>query len=450
MKFYTKVLILLFSTLFLSNALASEDITGTWQGKLSPAPGSELIIQFVITENADGSLSVVLNSPDQGAIKNIKASSVVYDSGKLTMDVTELSGAYEGTVKDGKIEGNWKQEGTSLPLNLKPYEKPVLTKKDMDVLMGSWHGPLEIPSGALTIVLRFEMNEKGEFKTFLDSPDQGATGIPVSDVELVDGTLSIKIPSVRAEYKGKLADDKITGEFKQGGQPLPLTLKKGEYKAPALALDLPKEIMEQLSGEWYGPLKTPAATLSIVFKFATTEKGEFAGFLDSPDQGAKGIPVTEANFNDGKLTIKVKVVQAEFKGQLADKELTGEWSQAGASSMPLLLKKGKYIPPVYSLDLPRETIEVLAGQWKGKLGNYNIVFRFEKNEKGELLGFIDNTDAGARGVQITEASLSDGKLILKVKLVNGEFKGELSDGSLTGEWKQSGQPAPAPLTLKKD
>ena len=117
MKKLIAVAVILFSVLFINNAIAAENITGTWQGTLAAAPGSELTIQFVITQNADGSYSVVLNSPDQGAIKDIKASSVSYNSGTLKLDVTDLSGSYEGVLKDDKFEGNWKQEGTSIPLN---------------------------------------------------------------------------------------------------------------------------------------------------------------------------------------------------------------------------------------------------------------------------------------------------------------------------------------------
>ena len=216
MKKLAILLTLLFSVLLINNAVAGDDITGKWQGKLEPAPGSELIIQFVITKNDDGSYSVVLDSPDQGAIKNIKASSVVYDSDKLTMDVTELSGAYEGVVKDGKIEGNWKQEGTLIPLNLTPWEKPVLTKEDINKLLGQWHGPLEAPNQTLTIVLRLEMGEEGELKGFLDSPDQGVHGIPATDVELVDNNFKIQIPAARAEIIGKFTGNKIAGQFIQG------------------------------------------------------------------------------------------------------------------------------------------------------------------------------------------------------------------------------------------
>jgi hypothetical protein len=273
-----------------------------------------LIIQFIITQEDDGSYSIVLDSPDQGAIKNIKASSVVFDSGKLTMDVTELSGTYEGNLKDGKFEGNWKQEGTLIPLNMAPYVKPVLTEKDIEKLLGHWNGPLEIPGGGnLTLVLRLEKNEEGGLKGFLDSPDQGATGIPVADAELVDGDFKIQIPAASAEIKGKFTGDKIAGQFIQGGQNLPLTLNKGEYKPPVLSLDLPEGTRKQLSGEWHGTLKMPTNVTHVAFKFETAEKGEFVGYYEVPDQKAK-IPITEANLKDGMLAFKIKVGSAEFKG----------------------------------------------------------------------------------------------------------------------------------------
>ncbi|MFC1840561.1 hypothetical protein ACFL1N_13335, partial [Thermodesulfobacteriota bacterium] len=163
-----------------------------------------------------------------------------------------------------------------------------------------------------------------------------------------------------------------------------------------------------------------------------------------------GMPVFEATYSDGKLTFKIP--NAEFKGKLDGDKLIGEVVLAGSNAppSPATFKKGKYVPPVYSLDLSDETKKILSGKWKGKLAAYDLVFRFEKNEKGEFQGFIDNTTAGGPGVQITEASLSEGKLVLKVKLVNGEYKGELSGDTMKGEWTQGGQAAPAPLTLKKE
>jgi hypothetical protein len=563
MKHFIRLLVISITVLQINSAIASEDITGTWQGKLEPAPGSELVIQFNISKNDDGSYSVVLNSPDQGAIKDIKANSVLYDSGTLKLEVADLSGSYEGVLKDGKFEGNWMQEGTSIPLNMKPYEKPVLTKEDKAKLAGQWHGELKIPANTLTLVFRFEMQEE-DLRGFLDLPDSGAKGIPVADIELSDGDLRLKVPAVaQLQYKAKFTDNEISGEVTiQGAQKFPLTLQKGEYKAPTYSLNLPKEVMEGLTGEWHGHLKMPANMIHVECRFEKTEKGEFVGFYGVPDQNIKGLPLTEASFSDGKLTLKIKVANAEFKGKLEGDKLTGEWARAGLSNIPLTLKKGEYVPPVYNLDLPdeikeqltgewyedvklqaqtitiivnfkitekgefigiqdnltqnakgmpvfeatysdgkltfkipnaefkgkldgnkligevvlagsnappspvtfkkgkyvppvysldlsEETKKILSGNWKGKLAAYDLVFSFEKNEKGEFLGFIENTTTGGQKVQITGASMSEGRLVLTVNLVNGEYKAELSGDTMKGEWTQGGQNAPAPLTLKK-
>ncbi len=452
MKKAITLLVLLISILFINNVMALENIAGTWQGVLTPAPGSELTIQFVITQNADGSYEVVLNSPEQGAIKDIKASSVSYDSGTLKLDVTDLSGSYEGILKDGKFEGNWKQEGTLIPLNLKPYEKPVLSKADMEKLAGQWYGPLKVPTGDLTVVFRFEIKENGEYKAFLDSPDQGATGIPISDVELVDGTLSLQITVARAEYKGKISGDEIIGEFKQGGQPLPLTLKKGEYK-PEVALNLSKEIKDKLAGEWHGELATPRGLIHMAFKFDVTKNGDLVGFYEVPDQNVKGIPVKEADYADGKLTLKIKVANAEFKGTLSGDMMKGEWVQAGLSNIPLSLKKGEYTLPVFSLDLPKETKDLLLGEWHGERkmakGFYHVSFRFETDDKGNFLGFYDVPEQGQTGIPVTDAVLKDGNLVIKMqKRVNLEFNGSLAGDELTGQMTQQGV-AVSSVSMKK-
>ena len=103
---------------------------------------------------------------------------------------------------------------------------------------------------------------------------------------------------------------------------------------------------------------------------------------------------------------------------------------------------------LYGTGLSEEDMERLLGEWQGKLGPLTLMFRFEKAEKGESVGFIDSPDQGAKGIPITEAALTDGRLELKVKSVGGEFSGQLSSDTLSGEWKQSGQSIPLTLTKK--
>jgi hypothetical protein len=343
MKNIIKLLVLLIAVLPLNSAMAVENITGAWQGKLVTSPGADMNIQFVIKQEAGNSYSAILNSPDEGGMKNIKASSVTFNSGNLKLDVAELSGSYEGVLKDGKIDGKGKQEGTSFPLSLSPYAKPTFSKKDMDTLLGSWNGKLTIPE--VTVVFRFEMSDKGEFVGFSDWPDNGGYGAPFTDVEISDGNLSLKIPDVPAEFSGKFTDNEIAGKLKYDGVPIRLTLalKKGEYVAPAYKLSLPEDTMEQLSGKWNGKLPAwdkKSDPMNLIFKFEKSKSGDFFGFMDIPAQRAKNMPVTEANLSDGKLILKIKgALVVTFKGQLSGDKLVGEWATAGETGTILSLKK---------------------------------------------------------------------------------------------------------------
>ena len=114
---------------------------------------------------------------------------------------------------------------------------------------------------------RFETDDKGNFLGFYDVPDQGQTGIPVTDAALKDGNLAIKMQKrVNLEFIGRLAGDELTGQMTQQGVAVSsVSMKKGKYIPPVYNLDLPKEIRETLSGEWYGDIKTPTSNATVVF-----------------------------------------------------------------------------------------------------------------------------------------------------------------------------------------
>lgn len=98
-------------------------------------------------------------------------------------------------------------------------------------ITGTWNGKLSLPNGALTIVFHITTDGSG-YKTILDSPDQGATGIATGSTSFEGTTLTVDIPVIHASYKGELkADGKLHGTFTQG-LPFPLILSKGEAAKP--------------------------------------------------------------------------------------------------------------------------------------------------------------------------------------------------------------------------
>ena len=101
---------------------------------------------------------------------------------------------------------------------------------------------------------------------------------------------------------------------------------------------------ETIGGVWTGTLAAPQGDLSLIFHIDSAEDGSLTATLDSPDQGAFGIPVDEASFEDGKIVLKLAAIGGGFEGTLLDDGATlqGSWSQGGGS-LPLELKRQKAV-----------------------------------------------------------------------------------------------------------
>ena len=90
---------------------------------------------------------------------------------------------------------------------------------------GTWSGKLDVQGSKMSIVFHLD----GDAPT-MDSPDQGAKGIPIQVTRGELGNITIKIPSIGATYEGQWIVKQIVGTFKQWGASLPLTLNPGEEK----------------------------------------------------------------------------------------------------------------------------------------------------------------------------------------------------------------------------
>jgi pimeloyl-ACP methyl ester carboxylesterase len=91
-------------------------------------------------------------------------------------------------------------------------------------IKGSWSGVLN--TGVIKLKLVVNISEKeGGYSATMDSPDQGAKGIPVSTVSFENAKLTFSIANLQVDYEGVWQNDSIVGTFKQGGMAFPLNLK---------------------------------------------------------------------------------------------------------------------------------------------------------------------------------------------------------------------------------
>lgn len=94
-----------------------------------------------------------------------------------------------------------------------------------DAQTGVWSGKLNVQGTGLTLV--FHLNDESPT---VDSPDQGARGIPAQIERPGAGKIVVRIPSIGARYEGQWLLKQIVGTFTQMNLSIPLTLTPGEDK----------------------------------------------------------------------------------------------------------------------------------------------------------------------------------------------------------------------------
>src|SRR5688500_4196929 len=110
--------------------------------------------------------------------------------------------------------------------------------------------------------------------------------------------------------------------------------------APAAAQDA--------AGDWVGVLVVnESVRLPVVVHIKRDDAGVLTGTLDSPSQGAMGLPVAEIAAADGGLAFTVPVVGGEYAGtwDAQSRSWKGEWSQGGGR-LPLELTTPPPPPPL--------------------------------------------------------------------------------------------------------
>jgi hypothetical protein len=105
-------------------------------------------------------------------------------------------------------------------------------------ITGDWYGTLEVSGMKLRLIFHIEKSADG-YRATMDSPDQGANGIPVQKVSLDEQQVEISLANLGINYSGELIGEgtKIAGTFQQGGASIPLELEresqeKTEVKRP--------------------------------------------------------------------------------------------------------------------------------------------------------------------------------------------------------------------------
>ncbi|QST01274.1 hypothetical protein IMZ31_06860 [Pontibacillus sp. ALD_SL1] len=95
-------------------------------------------------------------------------------------------------------------------------------------VVGTWNGEIEVPDGALQIIVEFKKDEK--LNGTIDIPKQQIEDFDLENIELNGSGVKFQMPlsGTPMTFDGTVEGETISGTFVQSGQSFPFTLEKGE------------------------------------------------------------------------------------------------------------------------------------------------------------------------------------------------------------------------------
>jgi RNA polymerase sigma factor (sigma-70 family) len=346
--------------------------------------------------------------------------------------------------------------GTTL-VALKAYQAER-TRTALAVMQGDWQGTLAADQVRLRLVLHiFKTNDT--FRAMLDSVDQGAKDIPVTQIFAGPKFIRVELPALDAEYRAARKADgtEMSGTFKQAGRSFPMTFTKtmeaARVAAPLAVDDYAPRRDSDLQGQWEGTLKAGGAELRLNLKIAEPTAGVFHAQLDSVDQGAMNLPVTSLTYQKPVVRFAMDSINGAFEGKLGGQsdQLKGTWTQMG-QKLPLTFRRAAApAAAAAELDYGPGTSQQVQGHWKGSLKvrqtELHIIFHIGLLPDGSYAATMDSPDQGGSGIPATMAEFTYPNLRLEWQGIGGVFKATLKDGRLAGTWRQG--KVSLPLNLER-
>jgi hypothetical protein len=214
--------------------LAQTGPAGHWEGTVQ-LPDRELKIVLDLDKDDKGAWTGTFASPTQNA-SGLPLADIKLDGKSLKFRLAVGSNApdFDCTLESasamtctlngpgGSISAPFKRTGEA------KVEKPKSSAAVSKALEGNWEGSLDTPNGTLRLVVHFQNQPDNTVKASIDSLDQNAMGLPLTDVIQKESAVEFQLRIAGGGFKGTMNKEgtQLVGDWTQGGGSLPLTLKK--------------------------------------------------------------------------------------------------------------------------------------------------------------------------------------------------------------------------------
>jgi hypothetical protein len=220
--------------LWLAGALpvwAQDGLRGHWSGSVE-TPDQPLALEVDLDKGPNGWIGSI-SVPAQNAT-GIPLDAITFTKGKCSFRMPGVPGdpTFTGTLStDGKtMAGDFTQGAGAVPFKLRRTGDPKVAEVKASpavakAFLGTWEGKLEAPG--LRLALKMS-NQASGAKAVLITVDQGGTEIPVATIDQKESKLTLVVNMVGGRYEAEINQEgsELNGTWTQGGNALPLKLKK--------------------------------------------------------------------------------------------------------------------------------------------------------------------------------------------------------------------------------
>ena len=212
---------------------------------------------------------------------------------------------------------------------------------------GRWEGKIQIPEMELKLIVDLAQDKTGAWNGSIIIPGLNVTGAALADIAPKESDISFTIKSALAapdsgpvKLNGHLTGDAtLTGNFRQGGNSAPFTLRK---IGPAQVERAPRStpVSKELEGEWKGEYELFGYKRQVTLKLTShRDAGATAEFV-VVGKRVNNLPVELVTQEGNFLTVDSHETGLSYEGWLRSGELAGAIIQSGIET-PLILRRTK-------------------------------------------------------------------------------------------------------------
>jgi len=384
---------------------AAEDITGPWEMTMDFG-GRPSFATLTVSKNAEGAFAGKWGSDN---LSNVK-----FDGQKLTFTRTvkfgdnEFTMSYAGTLKDGKITGEFSTDNG-------PFGANGARKKPIAPAVGQWDMQYKIGDRDMTGRLALSQKADGslEGKWTSERGESTISNVKFQEAKLTfDRTSSFNGNEFKSSFEGTIQGDKLAGTFKSERGEIPAT---GQRFGAALL------------GDWELTVTSDMGTRTSLLMIYPDLTGRFEFF------GGE-IPIKDLKFEGDQLTFGIELgfgdqtFTMSFKGKVDGKTLKGQMvSDRGTSEVA-----GKKI------EAAKPQVSSIVGTWEftreGQDGTKRVTTLTIKPDMTGAYKMRD-TEFPVTGLTVTGDQVSF-KVTMKYNdtEVPMTFKGKVAGAELKGEF----------------